>query len=228
MNKNYYFILYLFIYLNKLHNMNANYDEKVQLLIIGDMTVGKTSILTRFTENKFSQNYLATVGLDFFTKDVDFTNLNRRVRIKIWDSAGQERFRSLTQSFFRNANGIIIVYDISNYETFENLKYWIQSINTQLGDSEIHIIVIGNKEDLDREVKKEDAENFCKEKGYKYFEVSAKEGKGIQEAINYLVEMVIKSNSKNNKQNNTIKLEKEQSNKNNNKEKGDKKKGDCC
>ena len=228
MNKNYYFILYLFIYLNKLHNMNANYDEKVQLLIIGDMTVGKTSILTRFTENKFSQNYLATVGLDFFTKDVDFTNLNRRVRIKIWDSAGQERFRSLTQSFFRNANGIIIVYDISNYETFENLKYWIQSINTQLGDTEIHIIVIGNKEDLKREVNKEDAENFCKEKGYKYFEVSAKEGKGIQEAINYLVEMVIKSNSKNNKQNNTIKLEKEKSNKNNNKEKGDKKKGDCC
>ena len=208
--------------------MNANYDEKVQLLIIGDMTVGKTSILTRFTENKFSQNYLATVGLDFFTKDVDFKNLNRRVRIKIWDSAGQERFRSLTQSFFRNANGIIIVYDISNIETFENLKYWIQSINTQLGDSEIHIIVIGNKEDLKREVKKEDAENFCKEKGYEYFEVSAKEGKGIQEAINYLVEMVIKSNSKNNKQNNTIKLEKEKSNKNNNKEKGDKKKGDCC
>ncbi len=77
--------------------MNANYDEKVQLLIIGDMTVGKTSILTRFTENKFSQNYLATVGLDFFTKDVDFKNLNRRVRIKIWDSAGQERFRSFKE-----------------------------------------------------------------------------------------------------------------------------------
>ena len=209
--------------------MTANFDAKVQLLIIGDMTVGKTSILTRYTEDKFSQNYLATVGLDFFTKDVDFPNLNnQKIRIKIWDSAGQERFRSLTQSFFRNANGIIIVYDISNIESFENLKYWIQSINTQLGQNEIKTIVIGNKVDLTREVKKEDAENFCKEKGYKYFEVSAKEGNGIQEAINYLVEMIIKSNSKNNKQNNTIKLEKEKSNKNNNKEKGDKKKGDCC
>ena len=211
--------------------MTANYDEKVQLLIIGDMTVGKTSILTRFTENKFSQNYLATVGLDFFTKDVDFKNLNRRVRIKIWDSAGQERFRSLTQSFFRNANGIIIVYDISNIESFENLKYWIQSINTQLGQNEINTIVIGNKLDLKREVKKEDAENFCKEKGFKYFEVSAKNGNGIQEAINYLVELVIKSNSKNNKQNDTMKLEKNKSNKNNNnhkEKKKDKKKDDCC
>ena len=211
--------------------MTANYDEKVQLLIIGDMTVGKTSILTRFTENKFSQNYLATVGLDFFTKDVDFTNPNRRVRIKIWDSAGQERFRSLTQSFFRNANGIIIVYDISNIESFENLKYWIQSINTQLGQNEINTIVIGNKLDLKREVKKEDAENFCKEKGFKYFEVSAKNGNGIQEAINYLVELVIKSNSKNNKQNDTMKLEKNKSNKNNNnhkEKKKEKKKDDCC
>jgi small GTP-binding protein len=209
--------------------MTANYDEKCQLLIVGDTTVGKTSILTRFTENKFNQNYLATVGLDFFTKDVDFTNPKRRVRIKIWDSAGQERFRSLTQSFFRNANGIIIVYDVSNIESFENLKYWIQSINTQLGNNDIHTIVIGNKIDLARDVKKEDAENFCKEKGYKYFEVSAQKGEGIEEAINYLVELVIKSNSKNNKNNNTIKLKMEKSNKNNsNKTKKDKKKDDCC
>ena len=211
--------------------MTANYDEKVQLLIIGDMTVGKTSILTRFTENKFSQNYLATVGLDFFTKDVDFTNPNRRVRIKIWDSAGQERFRSLTQSFFRNANGIIIVYDISNIESFENLKYWIQSINTQLGQNEIKTIVIGNKVDLTREVKKEDAENFCKEKGFKYFEVSAKNGNGIKEAINYLVELVIKSNPKNNQQNDTKKLVIDKPNKNDNNHKDkkkDKKKDDCC
>ena len=211
--------------------MIADYDEKVQLLIIGDMTVGKTSILTRFTDDKFSQNYLATVGLDFFTKDVEFPTLKQKVRIKIWDSAGQERFRSLTQSFFRNANGIIIVYDISNIESFENLKYWIQSINTQLGQNEINTIIIGNKVDLKREVKKEDAENFCQEKGFKYFEVSAKNGIGIKEAINYLVELVIKSNSKNNKQNDTKKLVIDKSNKNNNnhkEKKKDKKKDDCC
>ena len=98
-----------------------NYDEKCQLLIIGDSTVGKTSILSRYTEGSFSPNYLATVGIDFFTKDEVFNG--KIVRIKIWDTAGQERYKALTQGFFRNAHGILIVYDVTNAETFDNLKY---------------------------------------------------------------------------------------------------------
>ena len=168
-----------------------NYDEKCQLLIIGDSTVGKTSFLFRYTEDKFSAQHLATVGIDFFTKDELFNN--KVVRIKVWDTAGQERYKSLTNAFFRNAQGIILVYDVNNLESFENLKYWLQSINLNLGEnSEIKKIIIGNKIDLSREVSKEEAEKFASENNVVYFETSAKDNKGIPESIRYLVGEVLK------------------------------------
>lgn len=168
-----------------------NYDEKCQLLIIGDSTVGKTSLLYRYTEDKFSAQHLATVGIDFFTKDETFNN--KVVRIKVWDTAGQERYKSLTNAFFRNAQGIILVYDVSNLETFDNLKYWLQSINLNLGEkSEIRKIIIGNKIDLPREVKKEDAEGFAEANNVNYFETSAKNNCGISDSVRYLASEVLK------------------------------------
>ena len=181
------------------------YDEKCQLLIIGDSTVGKTSILSRFTEGTFSPNYLATVGLDFFTKDEYFNN--KIVRIKIWDTAGQERYKALTQGFFRNAHGILIVYDVTNSETFDNLKYWVQSIHTHLGEKgNVKVIIIGNKIDLKREIKKEDAQKYAEENGYKYFETSALSGEGIEESIKYLVQQVLESQAKNQEATNNDKI----------------------
>ena len=168
-----------------------NYDEKCQLLIIGDSTVGKTSMLYRYTEDKFSTQHLATVGIDFFTKDE--TLLGKNVRIKIWDTAGQERYKSLTAAFFRNAQGVILVYDVSNLETYENLKYWLQSINLNLGEkSDIKKIIIGNKIDLTREVNKEEALNFAKENNVPYYETSAKENILISESIRDLVKDILK------------------------------------
>ena len=168
-----------------------NYDEKCQLLIIGDSTVGKTSLLFRYTEDKFSSQHLATVGIDFFTKDEIFNG--KVVRIKVWDTAGQERYKSLTGAFFKNAQGIILVYDVNNLETFENLKYWLQSINLNLGDkTEIKKIILGNKIDLVREVKKDEAEKFALQNGVAYFETSALENKGVLESIRFLVEEVLK------------------------------------
>ena len=169
-----------------------NYDEKCQLLIIGDSTVGKTSILSRYTNGIFNSNYLATVGLDNFTKDEVIDN--KIIRIKIWDTAGQERFKSLTQGFFRNAQGIMIVYDVTNEQTYVNLKYWIQSIKTHMGSEieKIPVIIIGNKIDSEeREVKFEEAELFGKEQNYAYFETSAKTGHNIDEAIRHLVKEVV-------------------------------------
>jgi len=171
-----------------------NYDKKVQLLIIGDSTVGKTSILSRYTNGDFNPHYLATVGLDFFKKDEVFNG--KTIRIKIWDTAGQERYKSLTQGYFRNAEGIMIVYDVSNLVSFENLKYWIQSIKTHIDidKGEVPAIIIGNKIDIfEREVKKEDAEAFAKEEGFKYFETSAKSGKGVNECIKYLVKTILRN-----------------------------------
>ena len=189
-----------------------NYDEKCQILIIGDSTVGKTSILSRFTNDTFNSNYLATVGLDNFTKDEIIDN--KTIRIKIWDTAGQERYKSLTKGYFRNAQGIIIVYDITNEETYINLKYWIESIKSNM-DSEIEkikIIIIGNKLDCEkREVKFEEAELFAKNHNYPYFETSAKTGQNINEAIRHLVKEVINNNS-DNRQNNNIKIDNSKNN----------------
>ena len=190
-----------------------NYDVKCQLLIIGDSSVGKTSILTRFANGTFSSNYLATVGLDSFTKDETLDDKN--VRIKIWDTAGQERFKSLTKGFFRNAEGIMIVYDVTNQETYESLKYWIQSIKTNIGDDLEHIpiIILGNKIDTeDREVKTEDAEAFCKGENFPYFETSAKTGENIDQAVRFLVKKLMELNSDNKVGNNdnNIKINKEE------------------
>ena len=208
-----------------MNNKSLNYDEKCQLLIIGDSTVGKTSILAKYTGKAFNDTYLATVGLDFFTKDAEFNNII--IRIKIWDTAGQERYKSLTQGFFRNAQGVIIAFDVTNVETFENLKYWIQSIKTYVGEEIglIPIIIIGNKIDKvsEREVKKEDASAFCGKNRFKYFETSAKTGEGINEAINNLVLQVLNKNSNNeDEERQSVKLGEK------NGEKEESKKTRCC
>ena len=195
-----------------------NYDHKCQLLIIGDSTVGKTSILSRFANGTFNANYLATVGLDNFTKDETIDDKN--VHIKIWDTAGQERFKALTKGFFRNAEGIMIVYDVTNQETFDSLKNWIQSIKDNMGNDfmeRVPIVIIGNKIDSDeREVKTEDAESFCKQQNYPYFETSAKTGENIDSTVRFLVKKVIESNSDNKDGggNNNIKINAEEHKKN--------------
>ena len=204
-----------------------NYDKKCQLLVVGNSAVGKSSILRRFTQDKFNPNYFATVGIDFFTKDVILDD--KVIHIKIWDTAGQERYKSLTQGFFRNAQGIIIVYDITNQTSFDDLKYWIQSIenNTNLQNKIIPAIIIGNKIDiLEREVDNISAENFAKEIKYKYFEVSAKSGQGVDEAIKYLIKKVIEVIDKENKDENINKSIKINSEDENNKDKL--KKDKCC
>ena len=205
-----------------------NYDKKCQLLIIGDSTVGKSSILSRYTKGDFNYNYLATVGLDFFTKDEIFDG--KTIRIKIWDTAGQERYKSLTQGYFRNAEGIMVVFDVSNLDTFNNLKYWIQSIKTNINVDKGHVpvIIIGNKIDIfEREVSKEAGENFAKEQNFDYFETSAKSGKGVKECIKFLVEKVLKNSENKNKDpdQETIKIEEEDGKKN---KKLKKKLDNCC
>jgi len=167
-----------------------NYDIKLQLIVMGDSEVGKTSLLYRYQDNKFSKNHLATVGIDYFTKDEKIND--KTIRIKIWDTAGQERYKSLTYAFSRNANGIILVFDVSKKESFENLKFWIASVNSNLGEkNELKKIIIGNKIDQERNVLKEEAQEFASENNSFYFETSAKDNIGISEAIRAIVKMVV-------------------------------------
>ncbi len=171
-----------------------NYDRKCQLLIIGDSTVGKTSLLNYYKDGTFLKHYLATVGIDFFQKDVNFGE--KKIRIKIWDTAGQERYKSLTEGYFRNAEGVLIVYDVTNSFTFENLKFWISSLKQHININKGHIpaIIIGNKIDiLQREVTKEEGEKYAKQEGLEYYETSAKTGANVNEAINNLVKVILKN-----------------------------------
>ena len=201
-----------------------SFDTKCQLLIIGDGSVGKTSILRRFIQNTFSSNYISTMGIDFYTKDIILDQ--KKIHLKIWDTAGQERYRSLTRGFFKNGQGILIVYAINNKESFNGLNYWIDSIknNSNLDNKNLPAIILGNKIDLQhREVSKEDAENFAKINNYDYYEVSAKTGKGIDESIKILIQKVMAINKEDNKRKSII-IEKEDKKT----DKIKKIKDDCC
>ena len=173
-----------------------NYDKICQLLVIGDTSVGKTSLITRYTNGTFKEEYLATVGLDFYSKE-EIIN-NKTINIKIWDTAGQERFKALTQSYFRNAEGVMLAYDVTKSESYDNLKDWIASIKKNLEGKNIFLplIIVGNKIDMEesREVDKETAEKFATENNYKYFETSAKTGEGVDEAVRNLVNQVLNNN----------------------------------
>ena len=189
-----------------------NYDDKCQLLIIGNSTVGKTSILSKYSSKQFNENYLATVGLDFCTKDEIIDN--KIIRIKIWDTAGQERFKALTKCFFQKAQGVMIVFDLTNRKTFDDLKLWIDTLNSQIND--VPTIVIGNKKDLPmRVVDEKTASDFAKEHKYHYYETSAKTGENVELTIKELAKIVM--NTSKNNGNNNIKISQEK-----------KKSGKCC
>lgn len=170
-----------------------NFDEKCQIVLVGDSTVGKTSLLLKYTNGSYNETNLATVGLDFITKDEVINE--KTIRVKIWDTAGQERYKSLTQGFFRLANGAIIVFDVSNNDSFVNLKYWVSALRTFFNSSEsvFNVIMVGNKIDKEREVSREDANTFAKENGITYFEVSAKTGEGVNESFIYIVNKCMQS-----------------------------------
>ena len=204
-----------------------NYDRICQLLVIGDFSVGKTSLITRYTKGTFKEEYLATVGLDYHTKIEDINN--QTIQIKLWDTAGQERFKSLTQNLFRNAEGVLLVFDITKNETFYGLKDWISSIKKNIDSQSIFmpIIILGNKIDLEgREVSTEEAEKFAKENNYKYFETSAKTGEGVDNAIREMVTLVLNQNNSNDEQKRqrltSVQLNKEDAQKPKEKKKG------CC
>jgi Ras-related protein Rab-6A len=159
------------------NSIDTSYQTSRQKIIFtGDSGVGKTSIINSIMGQKFSPEYEPSIGVDFFSKTIRYKG--RLIKLQIWDSAGQEKFRSLIPNYIRGSSLIFLVFDISRKDSFQNLNHWIEFItNIDKGN----IIIIGNKIDLkeERVVPKEEAEKYCKEKNYEYFEVSAKEGTNI-------------------------------------------------
>uniref|UniRef100_A0A1I7XAR8 Ras-related protein Rab-35 n=1 Tax=Heterorhabditis bacteriophora TaxID=37862 RepID=A0A1I7XAR8_HETBA len=156
-----------------------DYDHLFKLLIIGDSGVGKSSLLLRFADNVFSENYITTIGVDFKIRTVDVDG--QRVKLQIWDTAGQERFRTITSTYYRGTHGVVVVYDATNGESFGNVKRWLHEIDTNC-DS-VQKILVGNKcEDPSRRVVVEsDARQFADTMNIRFFETSAKENKNVEE-----------------------------------------------
>ncbi|KAI6242837.1 RAB-39 protein [Aphelenchoides fujianensis] len=168
----------------------ALYNYQYRVILIGDSTVGKTSLLRCFTEGKSAGISDPTIGVDFFTRLVELEP-NYRIKLQIWDSAGQEKFRSITRSYYRNCAGLMIVFDVTNRTSFENVSHWLKEAESALGGpnpSEVVLLLVGHKADLEekREVLYEEAEYLAKYNGMKFLETSAVTMENVNEAFNVM------------------------------------------
>ena len=161
-------------------------SKKMQLITLGDSTVGKTSILEMYQNKQFKENNITTIGVEFYSNTY-IAPTGETVNVKIWDTAGQDRFRSMTQSFYRQGNGVIMVFDITSENSFKNVKTWLESIY-QHADVNIVKVLIGNKADLAdlRQVSSEEARELAMQHKMQYFETSAKTNQNIAEAMNHI------------------------------------------
>ena len=160
--------------------------ENYKIVIIGDEHVGKTSILSRYKYEVVESVYSPTVGIDFLTKNVFLED--KTIRLIMWDTAGQERFKSLIPSYLKNANCIILAFDLSNKATFTSLNRWYNDSKDHAGENTLFVIC-GNKNDLKKAVTKKEIEDFSNEKNIPLFaEVSALTGEGVNELFNSIVQ----------------------------------------
>ena len=161
-------------------------------MTLGISSVGKTSFIFRFTENKYQNTYFATVGIDYKIKDIEIKNI--KYKLIFYDTLGQEKFKSIAPNLIKKANGIIIMYDITNKSSFDSIPDIIKNIKEEKGN-DFPMILIGNKIDLeqDREIKKEEGEDLASKNGIEYFEISNKEGINIQEAWFSIVNKILET-----------------------------------
>jgi len=154
----------------------------LKVIILGDSNVGKTSLMNQYVHKRFSNQYKATIGADFLTKEIMIDD--KLVTLQIWDTAGQESFRSITRSYYRGAAGALLVYDITRRETFNHLTRWLEEARQNANQSMV-IMLIGNKSDLDhrRQVSKEEGEKFAAENNLIFLETSAKTAANVEEAF---------------------------------------------
>uniref|UniRef100_A0A6B2LLT1 Uncharacterized protein n=1 Tax=Arcella intermedia TaxID=1963864 RepID=A0A6B2LLT1_9EUKA len=173
---------------------SKEYDYLFKVLLIGDSSVGKTSLCTRFTENAFSENFIATLGVDFKIRTLSIEN--KRVRLQVWDTAGQERFRTITQAFYRGAHGVVLVYDITDRETFANIDRWLEDTNNYAPDDALKMIV-GNKCDLfeERAVTTKEGQDFAKLRKVLFLETSAKTCENVDSIFEELGKIFVSKNS---------------------------------
>lgn len=173
---------------------NATPEMTIKILVIGESAVGKSCILLRYTDDFFQEDSLSTIGVDFkIKKEVIDGSL---VKIQIWDTAGQERFRNICKAYYRGTQGILLVFDVNNRDSFEKTITWITSIKENVANT-VDIILVGNKADNpdedaggERKVSKEEGQKMAESLDVPYFETSAKTGRNVNEVFIKMATMV--------------------------------------
>ena len=186
---------------------NQEYDYLFKLLLIGNSSVGKSSLLFRFVENVWDDNFVPTIGVDFVnyiiynfyiynqTQKLKTLEVNgKKVKLQIWDTAGQERFKNITASYYRGGNGVLVVYDITDRDSFENLNSWLIEIEKN-ANKNVYKLLIGNKSDLEekRKVTYQEGKDFATSNGMQFIETSAKADTKVKDAFELLTQEIIKS-----------------------------------
>ena len=171
--------------------LTEEYDMMFKILLLGDSGVGKSSLLLRYTKNQFSADMRSTIGVEFGVKFIKIDNL--QLKVQIWDTAGMERYRSLTSAYYKGAKGVIIVYDICRKKSFENIDKWIDDFKSKADEDSV-ILVIGNKSDLKekREVNSEEAKLKSERNKMAFMETSAKNNDNVHKAFFTLFTEIIK------------------------------------
>lgn len=178
-------------------NSNSNstttdVDYSVKIMILGDSAVGKTSLLRAWCEGDFHSRFMPTMGLDYRQKHLVVDG--HKMKVQVWDSAGQERFKVITQAYYRGSHGMLLVFDVTNRTSFNNIHSWVKSVSdhTTYSERKVRFVLVGNKTDLpNRVVTREEAENLARAFGVSYAETSAKQFDGIEDCFTSLLRAVI-------------------------------------
>lgn len=167
-----------------------SYDLLFKLLLIGDSGVGKTCILFRFSDDAFNTTFISTIGIDFKIKTIELKG--KKIKLQIWDTAGQERFHTITTSYYRGAMGIMLVYDITQPKSFDNIAKWLRNIEEHANE-DVEKMLLGNKCDMEdrRAISRERGEDIARQHGIRFLETSAKANINVERAFYELSEAIL-------------------------------------
>ena len=175
--------------------MNSEQEAQIvlKLLLLGDSSVGKTSILLKYISNKFDESSISTVGVDYMDKIIDYNKF--KIKLQIWDTSGEEKFRTITKNFYRNADGLLVVFDLTKKESYDHIRSWINEAKEN--NDKLKTILIGNKLDLKNEriVAIDVAKQFAEKNNLKYIETSAKDGTNINESFQAIIDLLFDGKS---------------------------------
>merc|ERR1712223_248110 len=170
------------LFYKKMSTMNPDYDYLFKLLLIGDSGVGKSCLLLRFADDTYTESYISTIGVDFKIRTIELDG--KTIKLQIWDTAGQERFRTITSSYYRGAHGIIVVYDVTDQDSFNNVKQWLQEIDRYASES-VNKLLVGNKCDMTTKkvVDYTTAKEYADSLNIPFLETSAKNNTNVEQAF---------------------------------------------